>query len=76
MNSARHPSALGSGEWALIQDLRIDDGTFLVRQPTVNITTGGLPTGTPYGSWQGPVDAQTITLVALSVLGSTRIYGF
>ena len=74
MNSARHPSALGSGEWALIQDLRIDDGTFLVRQPTVNITIGGLPTGTPYGSWQGPVDAQTITLVALSVLGSTRIY--
>ncbi len=74
MNSARHPCALRAGEWPVIQDLRIDDGTFLVRQPTVPVATGGLPTGAPYGAWSGLVDGQNIVLVALSTLGAIRIY--
>ena len=44
MNSALTPSALQEGQFALVDNLRPDDGTLMCRYPTTNRNATGLPT--------------------------------
>jgi|GEM_PF-3901523 len=44
MNTALTPSALQDGQFALVQNLRPDDGSLMCRYPTTQRSTTGLPT--------------------------------
>lgn len=74
MNSARYPLALPQGSWPLLQNVRLDDGTLMARNPTVAIATGGLPTSQPFGVFSGFVDNIQVYLAAMAVTGGIAIY--
>lgn len=65
MYSALQPSAMQTGQWALAQNVRPDDGCLMARWPTVDLSATGLVGSTPLGIWSGKLNGTVYVVVAL-----------
>lgn len=73
MNSAVAPSALGPGEWSLLQNIRQSSRLIQVRGGTAELGTI-LANGTFRGFWQGTIDGTEVILCGVKSGSDTRVY--